>query len=142
MPTRSTIEAAVRSALASPDLGDGLVSVYLFGSVSEERTHAESDVDVAVLLARVRYPEAADRFAARLLLAGRLTTAMGRDADVVVLNDAPPTFARHVMTRGRRLIVSDADADHAFLRTTLSRAADLEPFLRRMRRIKLGAITR
>jgi hypothetical protein len=30
--------------------------------------------------------------------------------------------------------------EHAFIRTTLLRAADLEPFLRRMRAMKLAAL--
>lgn len=62
--------------------------------------------------------------------------------DVVILNDAPPQLARRILTVGRRIVLSDRDADHAFLRTTLSRAADLEPFLRRARRVKLAAIGR
>jgi hypothetical protein len=43
---------------------------------------------------------------------------------------------------GVRIQVTDQEADRAFRRTTASRAADLEPFLRRMRRIKLDAIGR
>ena len=33
-------------------------------------------------------------------------------------------------------------ADHAHLRTMLSRAADIEPFLRQTRAVKLAALTR
>lgn len=47
-----------------------------------------------------------------------------------------------VMTEGRRLWCADAEADHAARLTALSRAADLEPFLRRMRAIKLDALVR
>jgi hypothetical protein len=46
------------------------------------------------------------------------------------------------MTEGRRLWCADAEADHAARRTALSRAADLEPFLRRMRAIKLDTLVR
>jgi hypothetical protein len=49
---------------------------------------------------------------------------------------------RKVMTQGLRVFCANAEADQAARRTALSRAADLEPFLRRMRRIKLDAIAR
>ena len=50
--------------------------------------------------------------------------------------------ARRIMTAGQRVVVLDREADHVFLRTTLSRAADLEPFLRRTRQVKLSALRR
>jgi uncharacterized protein len=121
---------------------DGLVSAYLFGSVASGRAHRESDVDVGVLFDRRKYPTAGERFDVRLRMIGRLQNALGRDVDLVVLNDAPPQLARHIMTMGRRLVVQDADQDHAHLRVTLSRAADLEPFLRRLRAVKLRALAR
>jgi hypothetical protein len=33
------------------------------------------------------------------------------DVDLVVLNDAPPQFARHVLTGGRRVFCRDAEID-------------------------------
>ena len=50
---------------------------------------------------------------------------MARDVDLVILNDSPPQLSRHIMTRGLRLMISNASADHDFLRMVLSRAADL-----------------
>ena len=122
--------------------GHGVASAYLFGSVAEGRAHRESDVDVGVLLNRNVHPTAPVRFDARLRLIGELSAALGREVDVVVLNDAPPQFARRVVTTGDRLVEHDADADQAFRRLTLSRAADLEPFLKRMRVIKLASLDR
>jgi len=43
---------------------------------------------------------------------------------------------------GLRLLCTDLEADHAFVQDVQLRAADLEPFLRRMRRLKLNAIER
>jgi hypothetical protein len=65
-----------------------------------------------------------------------------RAVDVVVLNDAPPQFGRRIVTCGLRVVCADPEADHAFVRDVQLRAADLEPFLRRMRRLKLDAIVR
>lgn len=120
----------------------GVVSAYLFGSEALGGAHRESDVDVGVLLDRQVYPQRADRFEARLRLIGSLQHAAGREVDLVILNDAPPHLVRRIMTEGRRLMVADAALDHAHLRTTLSRAADLEPFLRRTRAVKLAALAR
>jgi hypothetical protein len=98
-------------------------------------------VDVAVLLRHVRYPTAAARFDERLRLSSILQAALRtRAVDVVVLNDVPPQFGRRIVTTGLRLICTDLEADHAFVRDVQLRAADLEPFLRRMRRLKLDAI--
>ena len=119
------------------------VCVYLFGSHAAERPHRESDVDIGVLLPWDGYPESRDRFAARIDLAAWLETKLvGEPVDVVVLNEAPPMLARHIVTRGARVFCSDPETAHAFVRDTLLRAADLEPFLRRARRTKLDALAR
>ena len=139
MTTDVDIAAALAASLRQTD---GLISAYLFGSVAEQRTHRESDVDVAVLLDWDQYPTSRERFDARLRLIGCLEGVGGRTVDLVILNDAPPQLARHIMTTGRRLLLIDADRDRAQLRTTLSRAADLEPFLQRSRATKLSALAR
>ena len=120
----------------------GVVSAYLFGSEASGRAHRDSDIDVGVLLDREIYPQSTDRFEARLRLIGRLHAVAGRDVDLVILNDAPPQLVRRIMTEGRRLMMTDPAVDHAHLRTTLSRAADLEPFLKRSRAVKLAALAR
>jgi hypothetical protein len=71
-----------------------------------------------------------------------LSNTLGRTVDLVILNEAPPQFARRIVTTGERLLCSNVEADHAFVRDTQIKAADLEPFLRRTCRIKLDAITR
>lgn len=132
------------TALAPPFDGDaGVVSAYLFGSHAAGCSHRDSDVDVAVLLDRSHYSTPAARFEARLRLAGDLSVALGRsDVDLVILNDAPPTLARAIVISGRRVFCRHAEADHVFVRTTLLLAADVEPFLRRTRAIKLDALQR
>ena len=120
----------------------GVTSVYLYGSHAGGRAHRESDVDVGILLDRRVYTTSRARFDVRVDLSSALTSAAGAAADVVILNDAPPQLARHIVSHGCRLFCSDEESDHAFVRTTLSRAADLEPFLRRARAVKLGSLAR
>jgi predicted nucleotidyltransferase len=120
----------------------GLVSAYLFGSTATGRDHADSDVDVAVLVDRTTHPTPADRFELRLTAIATLRRAAGREVDLVILNDAPPQLARRIMVEGERLLVLDSQQELAHLRVVRSRAADLEPFLRRTRAVKLQAIAR
>ena len=121
----------------------GLVSAYLFGSQAEGREHRESDVDLGVYFDYQRHPTSRSRFEAHLDLTRVLGPALGRnDCDIVVLNDAPPQFSRHIVRSGRRVYCSDEEADRAFHRTVLSRAADLEPFLRRARQRILAELAR
>ena len=123
--------------------GWGVVSAYVFGSHAAGRAHRESDIDIGVLLDRTAHPTSRDRFEVRTRLAGALAHALGADAvDLVVLDDAPPHLVRWVMTEGVRIFCTDPEADHAARRTALLRAADLEPFLRRARRVKLRAMAR
>jgi len=119
----------------------GVVSAYLHGSHAEDREHSESDVDVGVLLDYEEYGNRALRDEARLAWAGQLAVALGRnDVDIVILNDAPAPLARHVGLDGIRVFCQDEEADHAFRRDAQLRAADLAPFLHRMRRIKLATL--
>jgi hypothetical protein len=43
---------------------------------------------------------------------------------------------------GRRLFCTDPEADHVYVRDVQLRAADLQPWLERMARIKLDALRR
>jgi predicted nucleotidyltransferase len=119
------------------------VSAYLFGSHATGRAHRESDVDVGVVLDPGTHPTRRGRFELRVRLSAEIGSALRQPCvDVVILNDVPPTLRARVVTTGRRVYRADAAADHAFVRDAQLRAADIAPFLRRMRRIKLEAIAR
>ena len=64
------------------------------------------------------------------------------EVDLVILNDAPPELAKHVATQGVPVLINDAEENHAFVRDAQLRAADIAPFLVRMRRLKLEYATR
>ncbi|MCY3761978.1 MAG: nucleotidyltransferase domain-containing protein [Gemmatimonadetes bacterium] len=120
----------------------GVASVYLYGSAARGQAHAESDVDVAVLLDRASFPSREQRSGERVRLTAELIHVLrNNDVDLVILNDVPPGLGRHAVTEGIRVYVADSEADHAFFRDVQLRAADLEPFLRRMRQIKLRTLS-
>ena len=119
----------------------GVAAVYLYGSAARGEEHSQSDVDVAVLLDRACFPSREQRADERVRLTAELIHALARnDVDLVVLNDVPPGLGRHAITAGVRVYVADHEADHAFCRDVQLRAADLDPFLRKMRRIKLRSL--
>jgi len=121
----------------------GVLLAYLFGSHGEGRAHRESDVDVAVLLDRERFPTAASRFDERVRLTADLIAALHEnDVDLVVLNDVSPLLGRRIVYAGRRVFCADAEAEHAFVRDVQLRAADLEPWLHRMRRRQVEVLRR
>jgi predicted nucleotidyltransferase len=133
------LDRAARELAAT--LAHGLVAAYAFGSRAEGRAHRESDLDIAVLLDRERFPHARDRFARRIEIADALAHALGlTEIDVVILNDAPPTFARRIVLDGVQLFCADLERTRAFVRDVQLLAADLEPFLKRTRALKLAAI--
>ena len=141
----TTLKSAVASLeqYFSTRADPGVASVYLFGSYAAGRAHSESDVDLGILLGRQSYPDAHARFDARVRLGADLIRELREnDVDVVILNDAPPLLGRRIVSQGVRAYCSDPAADHAFVRDVQLRAADLEPFLRRMRRRKLEALAR
>jgi predicted nucleotidyltransferase len=123
--------------------GLGVTSAYLFGSQAEGRAHRESDVDVAVLLDRKRYPTDRDRFEARVRLTSDLISVLNaNEVDVVILNDAPPLFGRRIVYEGKKLFLGNPEEDLAFTRDVQLQAADIAPWLERMRQIKLEALAR
>lgn len=139
---REPVAALLERAFRRPPVV-GLISAYLFGSHAEQRAHRESDVDVGVLLDRAVHSTSRRRFDARVRLSSWLVGVLHcDDVDVVILNDAPPLLGRRIVAAGRRVFCTDPEADRTFTRDTQLRAADLEPFLRHTRRVKLAAIAR
>jgi predicted nucleotidyltransferase len=122
---------------------DGAVlGVWLFGSQAS-RPHRESDIDVAVLLDRAVLESRAARGEKKLRIAGDLIGVLHRnDVDLVVLNDAPPLFARSILASGTLLYGVGSQPVRDFIRDVQLRAADLEPFILRGRRRLLEVLRR
>ena len=99
---------------------------YLFGSQATGRTHAESDVDIAVLLDASLTAD--ERFTERLTLIGALSHLFGTDSvDVVVLNEASPLLAYEVLRNGVLLYCPDDDTRVDFQVRALHAYEDTAP---------------
>jgi hypothetical protein len=103
-----------------------IAAAYVFGSVATGRTRTDSDVDVAVLLARPLSVRGA--FSYRLKLIADMGSALHRsDVDLVLLNDASPLLAHRVLSKGRLVFERSRSARVRFHVQTANRYADVVP---------------
>lgn len=122
---------AIQRALAS---SGEVEAALLFGSHATGRARVDSDIDVAVLL------KTAPTSSTRKQILMSLASALGRElradrVDLVLLNDAPPKLAFHVLKHGIVAFVRDPVVLHRFRVATYSRHADYEPVERFFRRV-------
>ncbi|MBC7249766.1 MAG: DUF86 domain-containing protein [Anaerolineae bacterium] len=101
-----------------------IIAAYLFGSRATGRAREGSDVDVAVLLEE---EDSMARFERRLRLMTEVSDVCGREADVIVLNDAPPILQHQVLKHGRLLYERDRRARIEFEVRAGQIYADLKP---------------
>lgn len=107
----------------------GVQLAYLFGSQAAGRTHAESDVDVAVLFAEDLAQS--ERETEQLALIGECMRVWSTDdVDLVVLNDAPPLLAYEVLRGGKMLYAASEDTRIEFQVRTVLRYEDTRPLRR------------
>ena len=128
MVDQHTVDILV-AALA--ERSEDLVCAYLFGSYARGTADAQSDVDVAVLLA-TEPPRTLDGL--HLDLADDLTGALGQRVDLVVLNRAPVDLIHRVLRDGVLLVERNPSARIRFEVRARNEYFDLLPHLQRYRR--------
>jgi len=120
---------------------EDVILAYLFGSHARGRAWAESDVDVAVLLAG--RPDDDHCLDTRMEVIGRLMDLLRTDdVDVVILNQAPPALRYAVLRDGILLYCRDHRAKMEFHLYTLNEYLDFQPILRRHERAFLDKARR
>jgi predicted nucleotidyltransferase len=129
---RDDVERSLRVCFREMQVAD-LVAVYLFGSVAREESRADSDIDVAVLLATspaktIAHPSVG--------LSVELEARLGRPVQVVVLNEAPPDLVHRVLRDGRLLVDHDPSLRIQFEVRARNEYFDLLPMLRRYRKLE------
>lgn len=134
MPQSAGIEARLRGFLETRR-GD-ILTAYLFGSVARGTPRPTSDVDVGVLLAEDP-PRSLDGLL--LDLEGELERDLGVPVQLVVLNRAPCDLVHRVLRDGKLLVDRDPATRIRFEVRTRNDFFDLEPHLRRYRRMARGA---
>lgn len=129
-----SIEAALRRFFAADH--EGVVAVYLFGSVARDEATASSDVDVGVLYAAAP-PLTYEGLP--LVLEGELERLVGRSTQVVVLNHAPADLRARVLRDGILLLDRDPVARIRFEVRTRNEWFDLQPMLREYRKMAIAS---
>lgn len=120
---------ALREYLGRHEL---VIMAFLFGSWAQGHAGLDSDVDVAVYL-RPEETASEEVEAGRLSrtaqdIWGNLERIIGREVDLVVLNDAAPSVALSAL-QGIALVVKDRRLHLDFLLRTTSEAADFREWV-------------
>ena len=122
----ATAEELVHAVAGALEPVGAVRAALLFGSQATGAAHADSDIDVAVLLDHA--PEGPKRSRVLRTVIEALGTTLRADRlDVVILNDAPPMLAFHALRDGRVALCRDPVELHRFRVRTWSRHADYEP---------------
>ena len=122
MDTNELLTRVKRALLPLADVR----AAFVFGSRATGRARPDSDIDIAVLLAK------APRSEERKNVSWSLLTALGSElrsdrVDLVLLNEAPPKLAFHVLKHGLLAFARDPVELHRFRVRTYSLHADYEP---------------
>lgn len=124
------MDDAIREVLQSDDR---IAFALIFGSTARGQTTPFSDVDVAIGL------RAGVSFSATDIgeLVSRLESAVRREVDVVILNEAPPGLAYRVFRDGRLIFEADRAARVARQARAIMEYLDFKPFEERFARAVL-----
>lgn len=106
----------------------GIIAVFLFGSHAKNRSHARSDVDLAILFDKNTASKALDR---SLKMTCDLMKLLNRDKiDVVTLNTANPVLKSQVYKYGLQLFCKDPIEAIRFKARAFLEYLDIQPIRR------------
>jgi predicted nucleotidyltransferase len=110
---------------------DGLICVYLFGSIARGKAHHHSDVDIAVLYSQ-EPPASLDGLG--LDLSGALEKRLHKPVDLVVLNRAPPDLIHRILKDKIIIYENNRSARIRFEVKARNEYFDILPYLHDYRR--------
>ncbi len=93
---------------------------FIFGSAVSGRMTNESDVDIAVLFKKM--PEVSNV----LEITDSVSEAIGREVDIVVLNDSSPVIRMQVLRNGKLIKSHDSGVYNDFIVRTVKEYDDLK----------------
>ena len=139
MTTNRKIRNCLLEFLNSED-PQGLVQVvYLFGSFARKQQRAESDIDLAFLVAQEKYAIDALACTAPLnLIAAKMGMRLDQVVDVTILNSASLEIAYEIVAGGECLFERDPEERLQYELKIRGMYFDFRPFLHELRRERLG----
>jgi predicted nucleotidyltransferase len=108
----------------------GVQAVFLFGSFAKGKSRPGSDVDIAVLLDPETSQE--DYLDRRLQFMGDLSSRLGREADVIILNEAGPVLKHQIFHFGNLLYETEHQNTLSFKARSLIEYVDWLPYKERL----------
>ncbi|MGI9038211.1 MAG: type VII toxin-antitoxin system MntA family adenylyltransferase antitoxin [Gemmatimonadota bacterium] len=112
---------------------EGLVAVYLYGSIARGTAHPDSDIDLALLCAESPEPGVSGIHSR---VEDDLERALGRSVQAIVLNAAAPDLVHRVLRDGILIHEADASGRIAFEVSLRREYLDLLPVLHEYRRVR------
>lgn len=103
-----------------------VVLAILFGSMAQDRTRDDSDLDIAVTSST---PLAAQT---HLAIIEDLALAVGRPVDLIDLDQTHNPLLRQILTKGRRVLCHDRTRYAELLLRMVYEEADVMPYYRRI----------
>jgi predicted nucleotidyltransferase len=98
----------------------GLDALYVYGSEASGELRPDSDLDIAIL---ARRPPAGLE---HLALQTELTALLGREVDLIILDEVSPILAMQVLRKGHRLVSNDPTRAGEVEARLFSQYADLK----------------
>jgi predicted nucleotidyltransferase len=130
---RATLIDQLRRAFAGRP---GIVAAYLFGSFARDEARPASDVDIGVILSAGK-PRTLEALVPLDELREELALLLGREVDLVPMNEAPPELLHRILRDGVLLAEADANARVQFEVQARNEYWDMLPILELYRRTVL-----
>ena len=134
--TRMDLATAAERLRSAFEGRDEIIFAYVFGSTAQGRTHARSDVDVAVYVepAALQHAERDSAWGYPAEVTGVAMDGLRmNDVNVVILNNAPPLLSDRVARSGRLVLSRDEACRRRWVVQVKSRYCDLAPLRRLLR---------
>lgn len=122
------LNAKIRQALSVT--AEGLICAYLYGSHARSQASADSDIDLAVMLASQSDTGLVGPLSR---LRGELERALNREVDLVDLRKAPPDLVHRILRDGHLIVDREPDQRIAFEVQARNAYFDLLPYLHEYR---------
>ncbi len=101
LPQKEDLEESFRKIKKFLEKDSNILFAIVFGSAVEGKLTKESDIDVAIY---VKNPLSAHEL---LSLIDKLSTLVGREIHLIVLNEASPLLRHQVMKNRKELFIKD-----------------------------------
>ncbi len=103
----------------------GVIAAYIFGSFAKEKINQFSDIDIAVLLDNeLKEGSYTDL---RLKFMTDLSSALEKETDVIILNQAPPFLKYQIFKYGKAVFERDVRKSRSFKAKSILEYFDFKP---------------